>query len=1322
MNLEENFQFDSFAEKHEDFLQSLQDFPVSSLRGVDLREYQQEGIAKFRSDVLSGQTKGQFILGTGGGKTTISKAIIAGTRGRTLYVGPSRTSAQQGKAEFDRRGIDKTCQVLNESTPFRKFDPSAEVTYGTAQMFIYDDRYRNIDPDHFDLVIFDEAHHFLGKKFAGLSGHFNAAQIFMTATPGNMRTHISSLAPHKFFEFASNELIEKEGFPVWRVYRHEVSDEHFERATMVGDKIQMEGNELKILNLPHRFAITRDLFLESVAKGERRIAFMPSVASSKEFISAIVDSIPALRGKVLHVDGSTKNVGEILKAFRRGEILGVCCKDLWNESLDIPEIAAVTLVDPSCSERVIMQRIGRGARPAHGKTSLRIDDVVSCVPNMSYASAKAEGLESSVRRPLTVHGILGLKKYIPGAPVNGPEAKIIYRDVTQYESAEIPFNERHLSEDMAFIRNPGLGAALMMEFARVFGTSPVNIFTQPKIFFNRSEKITIETHDGETFELDFEDSYKAATLFGSIRRIEDEVLRGVEASRKSTAKKVKAVIERKENVPEKSNLPLSKEAQDKMRFFDRLLMGAVYKKSSQEYKIVEILKGEGGKQAVPFSEPICFTISTGDDSFEKAINRVVQECARQDIHITSHRKIEGKSVICNLSVKFDSESVEANARAYEKCLAFLNIKFEDPSLKSIWRSIFDRCCFEDNSPLSTGFYEDIDNNLADRTRYGEKANRIIISKDRIVDICKQSKTWMDPFVLFRKLQFELKKIGIEMEFEEQGFSGNFLVKELNAKDLNVESASGTLGEESMKQVSVRDIYFDMLSPEYLARETERNINYEKKEKIPYTLILNLAKIVLAKLKQSDEFEIPASEFSDPRCEKIFDRLNEDLAGNLGMFDTKYEFEKSVENYKFKFTAPDDERMQKWNRGRLKYEGLRDISFGTDHFANHLWNELMHQFASADRLKYLFFDDFDSIKEDASNKVVPITAENTETLKKMQTQLAEMGIKFEFTAALPTERDVGNYWFALNVDEMKISESDLRPSQIVKSPEEIEKMAIKIGQIKWQVLDVIDENVFANRIRQYYKEKGEYENLDVHESLFKRVCEILLDKSTQRLYSADFRKNFAKGQVVKDEFFITNEDLKIENPEKYLELINLELDMFGPSDLHLKYKKTDGGFECEWIFPDDETMLDWDENRRIWEMVSNIRFEVSNKETRQDILLKSFWAEISRAFIDRECYRNHGLFGDFKHLISTMDEAEKMIPKIEANDENKAVLERLKLELAKFKIAFSFEVSQDGKILIPKLDMSETVPMDGRSKLPKGVEFQPVPDYFSSAGLWLVRAK
>lgn len=526
---------DNESDKSAKFRGSLDAFPeYPSLEGVQTREYQLRGVRKTVNDMLGGHRCGQFILGTGGGKTVISKLLIAHTSGKTLYVGPSRASVERGEEELKIRKINKTSQRLEGG----RFDPTIDVTYATWQAMVAND-YRRIPRDHFDLIIFDEAHHFMGEEVSQIEEHFSGHQVHMTATPGNLRRSLAAKVPHKYFEYTSEDLIRNDGYPAWKVYRHEVSDEHLENAKVVGDEYKIEGEETKILNMPHRFAIAYKLFKESVAKGERRLAFMPSVPSSKEFIDKVINKDPELAGKVMHVDGTSKNIDEIISRFKKGDILGVCCKSLWDESLDIPEIAAITLADPCRSARVLLQRIGRGARPANGKEFLRIDDVVSTIPNMRYGSAMQS------KRPLSVHGLLGRKQYIEGAVVNGPEADVLYRDATNSTAIEIPVHERIFTLDISFIANAELGAKLFKEFGKVFGSSPINLIIQPEKFFDRKEKVLVESNKGESFEIDFKDAYDAAITFRSLEKIRAELFQSVEVISKQVKQKIREAVEGK---------------------------------------------------------------------------------------------------------------------------------------------------------------------------------------------------------------------------------------------------------------------------------------------------------------------------------------------------------------------------------------------------------------------------------------------------------------------------------------------------------------------------------------------------------------------------------------------------------------------------------------------------------------------------------------------------------------------------------------------------------------------------------------------------------
>ena len=67
-------------------------------------------------------------------------------------------------------------------------------------MILHDGRYRDLDPNLFDLIVWDEAHHFFGPKMRQIPEHFNSFQVHMTATPENCNNHLNEFVPHRFFE------------------------------------------------------------------------------------------------------------------------------------------------------------------------------------------------------------------------------------------------------------------------------------------------------------------------------------------------------------------------------------------------------------------------------------------------------------------------------------------------------------------------------------------------------------------------------------------------------------------------------------------------------------------------------------------------------------------------------------------------------------------------------------------------------------------------------------------------------------------------------------------------------------------------------------------------------------------------------------------------------------------------------------------------------------------------------------------------------------------------------------------------------------------
>jgi hypothetical protein len=112
-----------------------------------------------------------------------------------------------------------------------------------------------------------------------------------------------------------------------------------------------------------------------------------------------------------------------LEEFVRGEVRVVCACELLNEGWDCPDVEVLLMARPTLSKVIYLQQLGRGTRKAPGKECLVVFDFVD------NASRYNQGL--------TLHRILGEKRYKPGALVLAP-ATLLQGEQEAFEAGRQP--------------------------------------------------------------------------------------------------------------------------------------------------------------------------------------------------------------------------------------------------------------------------------------------------------------------------------------------------------------------------------------------------------------------------------------------------------------------------------------------------------------------------------------------------------------------------------------------------------------------------------------------------------------------------------------------------------------------------------------------------------------------------------------------------------------------------------------------------------------------------------------------------------------------
>jgi len=174
--------------KHPDYLNlKKQDDFLKKNKIRLLRKYQLEAVKTIQKSVLEGKDRFLLEMATGTGKTLTSSAIIKMFLRlykvkRVLFLVDRIELETQAQKEFDEilKNDFRTVIWKENQSDWEK----AEIVVSTVQSFVSRNKYRKIfRPNHFDLVISDEAHRSLGARSRKVFEYFIGFKLGLTATP-----------------------------------------------------------------------------------------------------------------------------------------------------------------------------------------------------------------------------------------------------------------------------------------------------------------------------------------------------------------------------------------------------------------------------------------------------------------------------------------------------------------------------------------------------------------------------------------------------------------------------------------------------------------------------------------------------------------------------------------------------------------------------------------------------------------------------------------------------------------------------------------------------------------------------------------------------------------------------------------------------------------------------------------------------------------------------------------------------------------------------------------------------------------------------------
>lgn len=373
--------------------------PVESFNCRKLRTYQQSIIEKVIAKYDSGEKRALYIVATGLGKTVIAASIARalwerGCRKILVLCHATDLVLQLEQGFWPSLTKDIPTSTFSNGLPPRTTDG---IAFGLFQSLI---GYLNgLEPETFDAIIVDEAHHACASGFRQCLERFKPRFLVgMTATPwrGDGQSICSLFGePVERVSLVDGMALGYLSKVDYRIFCDNIS---WDEVKLLSKK-KISVKELnKRLFLPQR----DEAVIEEIKKTIRettnpRIAiFSPSLDHCEHFAAMLrADGISCVALSCKDKVERRKR----LMAFSSGKCVAIAAVDLMNEGIDIPDVNILVFLRATHSRRIFVQQLGRGLRLSEGKEKVIVLDFVSDIRRMAdVVELNQEGKEKGAQR------------------------------------------------------------------------------------------------------------------------------------------------------------------------------------------------------------------------------------------------------------------------------------------------------------------------------------------------------------------------------------------------------------------------------------------------------------------------------------------------------------------------------------------------------------------------------------------------------------------------------------------------------------------------------------------------------------------------------------------------------------------------------------------------------------------------------------------------------------------------------------------------------------------------------------------------------------
>lgn len=411
--------------KHQREIAKSEEIPSLEKYRLKPNSMQERFIANLRKILEQGEERALLISATGTGKTYASAFAMRelGFK-RVLFLVHRVTLAKQAKKSFEKV-FDRKVTMGLVGAGFYEYEK--DYVFATVETLNRDTHLFQYQPDAFDCIILDEAHHSSNNIYTKVINYFNPKLFLgMTATPDKRDDNQEGKNIYEIFHYQiaheirlqqameENLLCPFHYFGISEVVS--LDDKTLQATKLTDDEFNQLTSDERV-----RHVIEQSEYYGYSGDRVRGLVFCSRVKECEE----LSRKFNALGYRTIALSG-TDSEEKRQEAFERlamdeadateemQPLDYIFSRDILNEGVDIVEVNQVIMLRPTQSPIVFIQQLGRGLRKAPGKEYVVILDFIGNYNNNFMIPVALSGDRSYNADVIRKYVISG-NSTIPGA-------------------------------------------------------------------------------------------------------------------------------------------------------------------------------------------------------------------------------------------------------------------------------------------------------------------------------------------------------------------------------------------------------------------------------------------------------------------------------------------------------------------------------------------------------------------------------------------------------------------------------------------------------------------------------------------------------------------------------------------------------------------------------------------------------------------------------------------------------------------------------------------------------------------------------------------